>query len=52
MAQELLCYQPTDDGVRGGTLESLSSSPSPMKTRPREEPRARETQIRRRGEAP
>jgi hypothetical protein len=30
-------------GVRGGALESPSSSPSPMKTQPREEPRARET---------
>jgi hypothetical protein len=43
---------PLMTGVRGGALESLSSSPSPTKTRPREEPRARENQIRRRGAAP
>jgi hypothetical protein len=39
-------------GVRGGALESPSSSPSPMKTRPREEPRAQGNQIRRWGAAP
>jgi hypothetical protein len=39
-------------GVRGGALESPSSSLSPTKTRPREGPRAREIQIRRRGIAP
>jgi hypothetical protein len=38
--------------VRGGALESPSSSPSPTKTRPREEPRARENQIWWRGAAP
>jgi hypothetical protein len=40
---------PPTTGVRGGALESPSSSPSPTKTRPREEPRARETQIQWRG---
>jgi hypothetical protein len=39
-------------GVRGGALESPSASPSPMKTWPREEPKARGNQIRRRGAAP
>jgi hypothetical protein len=43
---------PLMTGVRGGALESPSSSPSPMKTRPREEPRARGSQIRRRGDVP
>jgi hypothetical protein len=38
--------------VRGGALESPSSSPSPTKTRPWEVPRARESQIRKRGTTP
>jgi hypothetical protein len=47
MAQELLRYQPPPQtGVRGGVLKSPSSSPSPTKTQPWEEPRARESQIR------
>jgi hypothetical protein len=52
MAQELLRYQPTTDGCEGWRARVPSSSPSPTKTRPREEPRARENQIRRRGTAP
>jgi hypothetical protein len=43
---------PLMTGVRGGTLESPSLSPSLTKTRPREEPRVRENQIRRQGAAP
>jgi hypothetical protein len=39
-------------GVRGGVLELPSLSPSPTKTRPWEEARAQENQIRRRGTAP
>jgi hypothetical protein len=46
MAQEWLCYR------RGGTLESLSSSPSPTKTRPWGILRVQECQIRRWGLVP